>query len=64
METYYVINDICVCCGAPVPEGRQVCWECEKKISEQDNGGKQAVPMKKPLSSSKGGRADRAARGK
>lgn len=21
--------DICVCCGAPVPEGRMVCWQCE-----------------------------------
>lgn len=21
--------DICVCCGATVPEGRQVCWDCE-----------------------------------
>lgn len=19
----------CVCCGAPVPEGRMVCWACE-----------------------------------
>lgn len=19
----------CVCCGKPVPEGRQVCWNCE-----------------------------------
>ena len=30
MNPYYVINDLCVCCGAPVPEGRQVCRECEK----------------------------------
>lgn len=22
-------KDICVCCGAPVPEGRMVCRECE-----------------------------------
>lgn len=20
--------DRCVCCGAPVPEGTQVCWNC------------------------------------
>ena len=30
MNKYYQINDVCVCCGAPVPEGRQVCWECER----------------------------------
>lgn len=29
MKPYYLINDVCVCCGAPVPEGRQVCRECE-----------------------------------
>ncbi len=23
--------DICVCCGAPVPEGVMVCWNCEHK---------------------------------
>ena len=22
--------DTCICCGAPVPEGRQVCPNCEK----------------------------------
>lgn len=22
--------DMCVCCGAPVPEGRMVCRTCEK----------------------------------
>lgn len=21
--------DVCVCCGAPVPEGRWICWQCE-----------------------------------
>lgn len=23
------MNDTCVCCGAPVPEGRMVCPQCE-----------------------------------
>lgn len=23
-------ENICVCCGAPIPEGRQVCWNCER----------------------------------
>ena len=22
--------DTCVCCGAPVPEGRMVCIDCER----------------------------------
>lgn len=25
------IEDLCVCCGEYVPEGRQVCPACEKK---------------------------------
>lgn len=29
MKPYYLINDVCVCCGTPVPEGRQVCRACE-----------------------------------
>ena len=24
--------DRCICCGEPVPEGRQICWKCEKEI--------------------------------
>ena len=23
--------DTCVCCGEYVPEGRMVCWKCEKE---------------------------------
>ena len=22
----------CVCCGEIIPEGRQVCWECESEV--------------------------------
>lgn len=29
-------NNRCVCCGAIIPEGRQVCPTCEKKASRQD----------------------------
>lgn len=25
----------CVMCGAVIPEGRQVCWICEKKNSKK-----------------------------
>ena len=24
------MNNTCICCGEPIPEGRQVCPECEK----------------------------------
>ena len=24
------VDNTCVCCGAEIPEGRQVCKECEK----------------------------------
>lgn len=29
LETVMQMVDACVCCGAPVPEGRQICWVCE-----------------------------------
>lgn len=29
------MTDTCVCCGAPVPEGRMVCWQCEKRENER-----------------------------
>lgn len=29
LETVMQMVDACVCCGAPVPEGRQICWICE-----------------------------------
>ena len=22
-------TDLCICCGAPVPEGRMICYACE-----------------------------------
>ncbi len=25
-------TDTCVCCGEPVPEGRQVCPQCERRV--------------------------------
>ena len=27
-------GDRCVCCGEPVPEGRQVCPECERSVED------------------------------
>lgn len=33
-----VKDDYCLICGAPVPEGRQICPECERILeSEQDD---------------------------
>lgn len=29
------MTDTCVCCGAPVPEGRMVCPECEIETEER-----------------------------
>ena len=34
MNTFkpYTEKDTCVCCGKYVPEGRQVCKECEENV--------------------------------
>lgn len=29
------MSDLCVCCGAAVPEGRQVCPNCEKPKADK-----------------------------
>lgn len=26
----YQFPDVCLCCGAPVPEGRMICGACEE----------------------------------
>ena len=31
------MTDTCICCGAPVPEGRMVCWQCEKRENERSS---------------------------
>ena len=30
------LEDACVCCGAPICEGRQICTECEKMLKQDD----------------------------
>lgn len=35
MDKYYIIEDICVICGKPVPEGTMVCPACMKKTMER-----------------------------
>lgn len=42
MSKQVVINDICVCCGRPVPEGRQICWACEHM--EFDDHAEETLP--------------------
>lgn len=32
--TIYITEDRCVCCGAIIPEGRQVCVACEKATDQ------------------------------
>lgn len=28
------MNEFCVCCGAVIPEGRQVCISCESRVCD------------------------------
>nr|DAU49567.1 MAG TPA: zinc binding protein [Caudoviricetes sp.] len=28
------MNNTCICCGAIIPEGRQVCPQCERRWPE------------------------------
>lgn len=38
------MQDRCVCCGEYVPEGRQVCPNCEKGSSIKDSGNRTKFP--------------------
>lgn len=31
------MEDRCVCCGKIVPEGRQICWNCENHTKTLDD---------------------------
>lgn len=38
-----MINNICMCCGEIIPEGREICWSCEhgytpNKKEEEEKG--------------------------
>ena len=39
-------TDICIICGAPIPEGRQVCPECLDRTAKKKQPKKE--PPKKP----------------
>ncbi len=34
----YFSTETCVMCGAPIPEGRQVCPLCERRVLEETEG--------------------------
>ena len=34
MERHDLIRGLCVCCGAPVAEGRQICCDCQARLTE------------------------------
>ena len=38
-------TDICVICGAPIPEGRQVCPECDERAAKKKSP--KTAPRKK-----------------
>lgn len=31
------MEEYCVCCGEQIPEGRQVCWQCEQAVLKIGN---------------------------
>jgi len=33
----YVYEDLCICCGEPVPEGSFICKSCEMKAENMDS---------------------------
>jgi predicted nucleic acid-binding Zn ribbon protein len=41
------MNDTCVCCGAVIPEGHQVCPTCIKQLQEYKVEGEKAIAIKK-----------------
>ena len=38
------MSDLCIVCGAPIPEGRQVCPKCEKTAYIADSGDRTVFP--------------------
>ena len=51
MKKLYLINDICVCCGAPVVEGTMVCQRCldstekEHKLWQEESTKRMSIVM-------------------
>ena len=37
MENLDVLCDFCIICGAPIPEGRMVCPNCEAIYSDESD---------------------------
>ncbi len=36
MEDEYIVCNVCVICGAPIPEGRLVCPNCEAEYGQKE----------------------------
>ena len=37
MENRDLVCDFCIICGAPIPEGRMVCPNCEEACDDKNN---------------------------
>jgi len=44
------MDNRCVICNGPAPEGRQVCGECERRGGNANYGGAIFEPPRKPTS--------------
>lgn len=38
------MNNLCICCGKIIPEGKQVCYKCLKREEEQEEEEKMYQP--------------------
>lgn len=54
-------EDICVSCGAPVPEGRMICWQCEHRYDKDEMA---AFRPQRAEASRKAGTEENSRRGK
>lgn len=36
-KAYIRPEDLCVCCGSPVPEGMMICWACARQLTSVES---------------------------
>ena len=41
------MNNTCICCGTIVPEGRQICPQCEDALKNYEPDGVKTITIKK-----------------
>lgn len=51
MEQYVFSEERCVMCGAVIPEGRQVCRDCERGVLEKEQAAREQRKQPKSLRS-------------